>query len=415
LASPDKMEFDTFTLPNGLRVLHKQDRSPVAHCALIINAGSRDEGPHQEGLAHFIEHMLFKGTQKRKAYHILSRLDDVGGELNAFTGKEETTLYTAFLSEFYPRALELLFDISFQSVFPEKELAKEKDVVLEEISSYMDSPSELIFDDFETLIFKGHPIGRHILGTPESVKGLTREDVTGFIHGFYNPEQMVLASVGNLSPAKFKQLAEKYAGHFPANKRLQNRKPLNGYHAENLTTPKDTFQAHLILGNRAYDMRHKRARTLILLNNLLGGPGMNSRLNLNIREKYGFAYNIESFYTPYTDTGIFGVYAGTDHTTIDKTLTLIHRELKLLREKPLGTLQLAKAKKQLMGQIALAQESNGSLMLSLGKSLLHFNRVDTLKQVYDKIEAITVGDVQDVAQEVFDPKQLSLLTYTGKS
>jgi predicted Zn-dependent peptidase len=409
------MEFHTFTLANGLRILHKQVRSPVAHCALIINAGSRDEAPHQEGLAHFIEHMLFKGTQKRKAYHILSRLDDVGGELNAFTGKEETTIYSAFLSEFYPRAVELIFDICFQSVFPEKELIKEKDVVLEEISSYLDSPSELIFDDFETLIFKGHPIGRHILGTPESVKQLTRTDVTSFIKSHYNPEQMVLASVGNIAPQKFQQLAEKFGGGFLENKRQGIRQPLNGYHAEQRTEAKDTFQTHLILGNRAYDMRQEKARTLILLNNLLGGPGMNSRLNLNIREKYGFAYNIESFYTPYSDTGIFGIYAGTDHSTIDKTLSLIHKELRFLREKPLGILQLSKAKKQLMGQIALAQESNGNLMLSLGKSLLHFDRVDTLEQVYQKIEAITEKDLQETANEVFTPEQLSLLTYTSKS
>lgn len=409
------MEFYQFTLPNGMRVLHKPIAAPVAHCSLIMNVGARDEAPSEEGLAHFIEHMLFKGTQKRKAYHILSRLDDVGGELNAYTTKEETTLYASFLQNFYPRAIELILDIAFGSVFPEKELLKEKDVVLEEISSYLDAPSELIFDDFEMQIFNGHPIGRHILGTPESVQNFSRHHIQEFMARNYNPEEMVFASVGNISLLRFKKLMERFAATIPANPRLAPREGLNGYTPQKHAVAKDTFQSHLIVGNRAYDMRHPHARTFILLNNILGGPAMSSRLNLNIREKYGFAYNIESFYNPYTDTGIFGVYAGTDKETLSKTLYLIDKELKQFREKPLGLLQLTKAKKQLLGQIALAQESNGGLMLSLGKSLLHFDRVDTLQEVAEKVEAITAAHVQEVANEIFDPTQLSTLIYTAKA
>ncbi len=409
------MEFHQFVLPNGMRVLHKSVQAPVAHCSLIINAGARDEAPEEEGLAHFIEHMLFKGTKNRRSYHILSRLDDVGGELNAYTTKEETTIYASFLQQFYPRAIELILDIAFRSTFPEKELQKEKDVVLEEISSYLDAPSELIFDDFESQIFNGHPIGRNILGTPDSVRNFTSADIFGFLRRNYNPEEMVFASVGNMPIYKFQKLMEKLAADIPANPRQKPREVLNGYAPSHQTMSKETFQSHLIVGNRAYNMRHPNARTFILLNNILGGPALNSRLNLNIREKYGFAYSIESFYNPYTDTGIFGVYAGTDKETLQKTLSLIHKELKKFREQPLSSLQLSKAKRQLLGQIALAQESNSSLMLSLGKSLLHFDRVDTLPEVAAKVEAITIQQMQDVANEIFDPQQLSTLIYAAKS
>lgn len=409
------MEFHQFVLPNGMRVLHKPVTAPVAHCSLLINAGARDEAPHEEGLAHFIEHMLFKGTKNRKSYHILSRLDDVGGELNAYTTKEETTIYASFLQQFYPRAIELILDIAFHSTFPEKELQKEKDVVLEEISSYLDAPSELIFDDFESQIFNGHPIGRNILGTPDSVRNFTSADIFRFIQRNYNPEEMVFASVGNMPIFKFQKLMEKLAANIPAHPRQKPRETLNNYVPAHQTMSKETYQSHLIVGNRAYHMQHPNARTFILLNNMLGGPALNSRLNLNIREKFGFAYSIESFYNPYTDTGIFGVYAGTDKETLQKTLTLIHKELKKFREKPLSTLQLSKAKKQLLGQIALAQESNSSLMLSLGKSLLHFDRVDTLPEVVAKVEAITIQQMQDVANEIFDPQQLSTLIYAAKS
>ncbi|MCH8554821.1 MAG: insulinase family protein [Schleiferiaceae bacterium] len=409
------MEFHHFTLPNGMRVLHKPTSTPVAHCGLIINTGARDENESEEGLAHFIEHTLFKGTKKRKAYHILSRLDDVGGDLNAYTSKEETIVYASFLSEYYERAVELIFDIAFHSTYPQKEINKEKDVVLEEISSYLDAPSELIFDDFEQLIFNGHPIGRQILGTPASVASFTREHVLDFVSRTYNPEQMVFASVGNMTTPKFEAMLMRLGQELPQNPRHFERQILNGYSAKEQTLAKETYQSHAIIGNRAFDMKNRNARGLILLNNLLGGPGMNSRLNLNIREKYGFAYQIESFYTPYTDTGIFGVYIGTDKGTLQKSLQLIEKELKVLRDKKLGTLQLSKAKKQLLGQIALSQESNGSLMLSLGKSWLHFDKVDTLEEVQRKVMAITAEEIQDIANEVFDPNNLSRLIYKAKS
>lgn len=408
------MELYTFTLPNGIRVIHKEVAGAVGHIGLIINAGSRDEAPEEQGLAHYIEHTIFKGTKKRRAYHILSRLEDVGGELNAYTSKEETIIYASILAQHYDRAVELLFDIAFNSVFPEKEIKKEVDVITDEINSYLDSPSDLIFDDFEDLLYDGHPIGRNILGTTESLKTFNRDSILNFIKKNYNTDEMVLSSVGAISGAKLRKLIEKYGMELPSNPRTHARQPINGYQPRILQTSKDTYQTHAIIGNRAYDVKHEKLTGMVLLNNLLGGPGMNSRLNLNIREKYGFAYNIESFYTPYSDTGVFGVYVGTDKGTMKKSLQLIEKELNKLRAAPLGTLQLAKAKTQLVGQLALGQENNGSLMIAIGKNYLTFNKVDTFQEMKSKIEAVTAEELLDVANEVFDVQQLSQLIYKAK-
>lgn len=409
-------EFEVFELSNGIRVVHKQIDRPIAHCGLMIKAGSRDESPEEEGLAHFIEHVFFKGTAKRKAYHILSRMEDVGGEINAYTTKEDTVIYSSFLKEDYARAIELLLDIAFNSTFPEKELKKEKEVIIDEINSYKDSPSELIFDDFEAQMYQKHPLGMNILGSPETVKSFSKKDVQGFLRRFYSAENIVFSSVGNISSEKLKKNLETYINPNLQNGKSQtNRKSPNPYSPSSLQLKKPVFQCHAIIGNRAYSAVDENARTLHLLNNLLGGPGMNSRLNLNIREKYGFTYNIESFYSPYSDTGLFGVYAGTDPSNIDKTMVLIEKELKKLREKPLGILQLKKAKRQMLGQIAMAQENNVSLMLSLGKSLLSFNKIDTFQEIITKVEAIEASDLLEISNDIFDPNKLSTLIYQPNS
>ena len=405
------MEFETFELSNGIRVVHRRNDRPVAHCSLMINAGSRDETSDEEGLAHFIEHVLFKGTRKRKAYHILSRMEDAGGELNAYTDKETTVIYSSFLKGHYERAIDLIFDIILNSTFPIKELEREKEVILDEINSYKDSPSELIFDDFERQLFPGHPLGSNILGTPQKVKGFKQQDVLRFIEREYGTNRMVFASVGDISSHRLREILEKHLAKSSLTVKKLERHPPGAYHSGREQHKRSNYQSHLLIGNRAYPADHAQSRVLLLLNNILGGPGMNSRLNLNIRERHGYTYHLESYYNPYSDTGVFGIYAGTDPANLDRTHQLITRELNILKNKPLGTLQLSKAKRQFMGQMAMAQENNTALMLSLGKSLLSFDRIDNFEEIQEKIETISSSDLMAVAAEVFDERELSVLIY----
>ncbi len=404
-------DFLTHTLTNGIRLIHRPDTSPVGHLGILINAGSRDEEQEEHGLAHFIEHSVFKGTARRKAFHILSRIEDVGGELNAYTTKEETTLYSTFLSGFYERTAELLSDILLNSTYPEKELNREKEVVLEEINSYKDSPSELIFDEFEELVYDGHPIARNILGSPENLSAFNRESILRFIANNYHTNQMVISSVGKINFDSLIKLAEKYFGKAEAHLRQNERKRFDNYHPGNRVVKKDTYQSHCMIGNVAYDVMHPRRIAMILLNNIIGGQAMNSRLNLALRERKGMAYNIESGYTAYTDTGLFSVYFGTDHDNLDKAMNLVLKEFKLLREKKLGVLQLSKAQKQLMGQIAISTENREDLMLTIGKSLLLFNKVDSIQTIFRKIEAITPSDLLEVANELLEENQMTRLVY----
>ena len=404
-------DFLTHTLPNGIRLIHKFTDSPVGHLGILINTGSRDEEPDEHGLAHFIEHSVFKGTKTRKAFHILSRIEDVGGELNAYTTKEETTLYSTFLAEFYERTAELLSDILFNSVYPEKELKREKEVVLEEINSYKDSPSELIFDEFEELIYDGHPIARNILGNPGNLATFNRDVILRFTGNNYHTDQMVISSVGKINFAILVKLIEKYFGHAETKIRQNGRLRFENYFPGTRIAEKDTFQSHCMLGNIAYDVMHPKRITMVLLNSIIGGQAMNSRLNMALRERRGMAYNIESGYTAYTDTGLFNVYFGTDHENLDKAVNLVLKEFKLLREKKLGVLQLSKARKQLMGQIAISTENREDLMLTIGKSYLLFNKVDTVQTIFKKIEAILPVDLMEVANEVLDDKQMSKLIY----
>ncbi len=407
------MEFEQFTFPNGLQLIHQHRPGvEVSHCGLLINAGSRDEKEDEQGLAHFIEHSLFKGTTKRKAFHVLSRLDVVGGELNAYTSKEETAIYASFVSRHFERAIELIADIAFHSTYPEKEIAKEKDVIIDEIHSYLDSPGEQIFDDFEEQIFGDHPVGRNILGTVESVRSFRQQHILDFVKNRYRTDQMVLASVGNISFKKVKQYAEKYFAPISNNGEAFDRQPFLDYQPAHREIKRNTHQVHYMLGAPAYPFDHDKKRGLVLLNNYLGGPGMNSRLNLNIREKHGIAYNIESNYQPYTDTGLFSIYLGTDTAMFNRSKRLLNSELRKLRENKLGTAQLHQAKQQLIGHIALAQESGATLMLALGKSALLYDTVDTTEEVFRQVESITASDLLEIANEIFDEKLLSSLTYS---
>lgn len=404
-----------FTLENGIRVIHWEDsKATVGHCGLIIDAGSRDELPGEEGMAHFIEHTIFKGTKKRKSFHILSRLDVVGGEINAYTTKEETCIYGSFLTPHYERAIELIADITFNSTFPRKEIDKEKEVIIDEINSYLDDPSETIFDEFEEQLFEGHQIGKNILGDKKTIRKFGLKEIQAFIERNYATDQMVFASVGSIPVKKLQRLLERHFGFFQRTSSQKVRSQFLNYHPKNIVKKRANYQAHSLIGNIGYSALDDRRRSLILLSNLLGGPGLNSRLNLNIREKYGFTYYLESNYTPYSDTGFFHIYFGTDKKHVEKTRSLVFKELRSLREKKLGINQLHQAKQQLIGQLALAQENKASLMLTLGKSVLLYDQVDPIEEVFAKINEITAEEILETANEVFDENQLTQLTYLPK-
>ncbi len=400
------MEYQLFTLKNGIRVIHQQTDSPVAHFGVIINTGSRDEYIDEQGMAHFIEHTLFKGTKKRKAYQIINRIEDGGGELNAYTTKEETAVYATFLNEFYPRTIELISDIITNASFPQKELELEKEVIIEEINSYNDSPS-----DFEELVYDGHPIARNILGTPKTVRSFNRDKIGRFISRNYKTDEMVICSVGKIEPAKFEKLVSCYFELLSQNNQVRKREQYLGYQPQVKQIAKATFQSHCIVGTEAYELKNDKRLTLVLLSNILGGNSMNSRLNMALRERNGLAYNIEANYTPYTDTGIFMVYFGTEQHNHLKALQLVENEFARLRKNKLGTLQLSKAKKQLIGQLAIANENREDLMLTIGRSYLYFNKVDTLPMVFSKIENITSEQVLEVANQILDKDRLSILSY----
>lgn len=404
-------EFEIFELPNGLRVIYKQVVGEAAHCGIILNAGTREEKQTEQGLAHYIEHTLFKGTSKRRFYHILSRIDSVGGELNAYTAKEETCIYASFQKQYLERAVELIADITFNSTFPVKEIEKEKDIIIDEIHSYKDTPAEQIYDDFETHLFNKHPLGNNILGTVESVKSFKQKHIIDFIKRHYLIKNMVFSIVGNYKKEHVKKVMEKHFAHYSTKGNPSIRKAPTLNKTFQVVNKINANQSHCIIGSIAPSSASKKRTAMVLLNNLLGGTGMNSRLNLNIREKYGFAYNLDSNYVAYSDTGLFAVYLGTDKKYLQKTTALVYKELKKLRDAPISAMQLHKAKQQLCGNIALAQENNSSVMLALGKSLLMFNKVDTLNSIYGEIEKITTKQLFNIANEVFEEKSMNSLTF----
>ena len=405
------IDYQVHTLSNGIRILHKHSPSAITHCCFVVNAGSRDEPENKEGLAHFIEHLLFKETEKRSTNQILNRLELVGADLNAYTTKEYTCIHASLLRQHLERTVDLFQDILFHSTFPQEELEKERGVILDEIASYLDQPDEAIQDDFEELLFKGHPLGKNILGTPETVAVLSKNDIKDFMAANYNTAEMVFAVFGDHDLKKLIKLAERYFGTISGNHSKKIRVKPNGSISDTVKLSRPITQTHCIIGNRAYPASHHHKTGLLLLNNLLGGMGMSNRLNLEIREKHGIAYTIESNYGPLSDTGIFSIYFGTDYEKAEKATRLVHRELKKLRDKKLGSLQLHQAKQKFIGQIALSEENRMGLIISMAKSLLDFDHVDTLEQVFAKINAATAEQLLGISNEIFDENCLTTLLF----
>lgn len=405
------MTYNIHTLPNGLRIIHAPNQSAVAYCGFAVDAGTRDEADNEQGMAHFVEHLLFKGTKKRHAWHILNRMEHVGGDLNAYTNKEETIVYSAFLAEHFPRAVELLSDIVFHSTFPQHEIDKEVEVIIDEIQSYEDSPSELIFDDFEELLFPNHPLGRNILGKPDLLHQFKSEDALRFTSRYYRPENMIFFVQGNVDFKRVVRLVEKSTADLTSNIGTYTRKHPDIYIPQNLTLHRDTHQAHVMIGSRGYDAHNEKRTALYLLNNILGGPGMNSRLNVSLRERSGLVYNVEANLTSYTDTGVFCIYFGTEHDDVDRCMRLVKKELKKLCDKPLSIAQLTAAKKQIIGQIGVARDNAESTALGMAKTFLHYNKMDDPQEVFQRIEALTSKELWEVSNEMFAENQLSTLIY----
>ncbi|WP_253400757.1 pitrilysin family protein [Pontibacter sp. HSC-36F09] len=406
------LDYHIHTLPNGIRIVHKQVlHTKIAHSGFILDLGSRDEQPDQLGLAHFWEHMAFKGTAKRKSFHILNRLESVGGELNAYTTKEKLCFYSSVLDKHFEKSFELLTDITFHSIFPEKEIEKERGVILEEMAMYLDTPEEAIVDEFDNVVFDNHPLGNNILGTKESVSGFKKDDFQRFIKDNLSTEALVFCSVSNLPFEKVVKLAEKYLADIPTISKPRQRVAFENYTPKAVTFEKPISQAHCVIGCPAYALNDDRRIPFFMLVNLLGGPGMNSRLNLAVREKHGLVYTIDANYATYIDTGLLSIYFGTEKKQLKRTTSLVLKELKKLREKQLGSLQLHTAKEQLMGQLAMAEESNMGLMMMMGKSILDQGHIDTLNEIFDQIKNTTAQDLIDIANDVLREEKLSFLNY----
>jgi predicted Zn-dependent peptidase len=405
------MEYNVHTLPNGIRLLHVPSASAISHACIIVNTGSRDEPENKAGLAHFIEHLIFKRTEKRSTNQILNRLESVGADLNAYTTKEYTCVHASFLNPYLDRTLDLFNDIMFHSTFPEEEMDKEKSVILDEISSYLDQPEEAINDDFEDMLFAGHPLGNNILGTTESVQHFTREDVINFRKANYRTNEIVVAVLGNYTLNSVVNKGSKHFADVEENNPSKERIKPGTIAQSNTTIYKPIMQAHCILGTQAYSTHQSQKVALMLLNNYFGGNGMSSVLNLQIREKYGIAYTIESNFSPLSDTGIFSIYFGTDKEKQTKALSLIFKEIKKLKEHPLNELQLQKAKNKFIGQIALGEENRIGLIISMAKSLIDHDKIDSLETVFEKINAVTAKQMADVSNEILDIEQLNIFTF----
>jgi predicted Zn-dependent peptidase len=402
---------NTCQLKNGIRLIHRPNLSDVAHFGLIVHTGTRDENPDEHGLAHFMEHMFFKGTGKRSAYQIISRLEDVGGEINAYTTKEETALYASFLTQDYRRAIELIQDIFLHSSFSEKEREKEAEVILSEIQGYDDSPSELIFDRAEELLFPNHSIGRNILGTEESLHRFRNGILENFQADNYATDEMVLSSVGNLPFDKIKRAAESYFGSIPQKSRTRKRYLPQSVSAKKVVEKRNAYQTHCMMVGNAYALPDPKRLQLYLLNNILGGPGMNSKLNLALRERRGYSYSAESHYAPYADTGAMMIYFSSDAEKFDKSMQVARDEIRKLRNILITDSRLKHARKQLMGQLAISHENNEHRMLTSGKSFLVFDRVDSHATIHKKLEEITSHGLREIANEILDPGRMNTLIF----
>ena len=411
------MKYNTHTLDNGLRIIHLPSDSKVVYCGYQINAGTRDEEPGEEGLAHFCEHVTFKGTERRKAWHILNCLESVGGDLNAYTNKEGTVYYSAILKEHIARAVDLLSDIVFHSVYPQAEIDKEVEVICDEIESYNDSPAELIYDEFENILFKDSSLGHNILGTAEQVRSFTTEDALRFTRKLYRPDNAIFFAYGDIDFKKLvklvrRALADDDSGKLAAEK-LPKNYPSGGEEiaGQTIVMQKNTHQAHVMMGTRAYDVNDDRRMPLYLLNNILGGPGMNAKLNLALREHNGLVYTVESTMVAYGDTGTWSIYFGCDEHDIKRCLRLVRKELDRMMEKPLSDSQLKAAKKQIKGQIGVACDNRENFALDFGKSFLHYGWEKNVDCLYEQVEAITSQQIQDVARELFDKNRLITLIF----
>ena len=458
-----EMKYNTYTLDNGLRIIHLPSDSKVVYCGYQINAGTRNEEPGEEGLAHFCEHVTFKGTERRKAWHILNCLESVGGDLNAYTNKEGTVYYSAILKEHIARAVDLLSDIVFHSVYPQAEIDKEVEVICDEIESYNDSPAELIYDEFENILFKGSPLGHNILGTAEQVRAFTTEDALRFTRKLYRPDNAIFFAYGDIDFKKLvkligRALADDESGKLAAEKLPQisqitqisrdensiateksvssvesvgpkNYQSVGNENAENSVEPKkypsvgneiagqtivmqkNTHQAHVMIGTRAYDVNDDRRMPLYLLNNILGGPGMNAKLNLALREHNGLVYTVESTMVAYGDTGTWSIYFGCDEHDVKRCLRLVRKELDKFMQKPLSDAQLKAAKKQIKGQIGVACDNRENFALDFGKSFLHYGWEKNVDRLYEQVDEITAAQIQAVAQELFDKERLTTLIF----
>lgn len=421
------MKYNTYTLDNGLRIIHLPSDSKVVYCGYQINAGTRNEEPGEEGLAHFCEHVTFKGTERRKAWHILNCLESVGGDLNAYTNKEGTVYYSAILKEHIARAVDLLTDIVFHSVYPQAEIDKEVEVICDEIESYNDSPAELIYDEFENIIFKGSPLGHNILGTAEQVRSFKTEDALRFTRKLYRPDNAIFFAYGDID---FKKLVRLLKKSFLSEERRVKSEKFNSpeaqtqfniqhstfntqhsFEGQTIVMQKNTHQAHVMIGTRAYDVNDSRRMPLYLLNNMLGGPGMNAKLNLALREHNGLVYTVESTMVAYGDTGIWSIYFGCDEHDVKRCLRLVRKELDKFMQKPLSEAQLKAAKKQIKGQIGVACDNRENFALDFGKSFLHYGWEKNVDRLYEQVDEITAEQIQAVAKELFDKDRLTTLIF----
>ena len=431
------MKYNTYTLDNGLRIIHLPSDSKVVYCGYQINAGTRNEEPGEEGLAHFCEHVTFKGTERRKAWHILNCLESVGGDLNAYTNKEGTVYYSAILKEHIARAVDLLTDIVFHSVYPQAEIDKEVEVICDEIESYNDSPAELIYDEFENIIFKGSPLGHNILGTAEQVRSFKTEDALRFTRKLYRPDNAIFFAYGDIDFKKLVRLLKK--SFLSEEQRVKSEETTFGdrresqfnspeaqaqfniqhstfntqhsFEGQTIVMQKNTHQAHVMIGTRAYDVNDSRRMALYLLNNMLGGPGMNAKLNLALREHNGLVYTVESTMVAYGDTGIWSIYFGCDEHDVKRCLRLVRKELDKFMQKPLSEAQLKAAKKQIKGQVGVACDNRENFALDFGKSFLHYGWEKNVDRLYEQVDEITAEQIQAVAQELFDKDRLTTLIF----
>ena len=408
---------NTFELDNGIRLIHSKSPTKVAYCGIAIDAGTRDEHKDEYGIAHFCEHMLFKGTVKRKSWHILNRMEAVGGDLNAYTNKEETVVYSAFMKQHLERATQLIADIVFNSTYPQNEMDKESEVIIEEIESYNDSPAELIFDEFENMIFEGHHIGHDILGSVENIRNYKSENLKKFVKRMYKPQNMVYFVFGEYEFDYVKKVFIKYMSdiNLKEEKNRQHRqrkKEKAEYVPKTRRVEKETHQAHVMMGCRAYSSDDKRRVALYFLNNIIGGPGMNSLLNVALREHNGLVYTVESMLTNYTDSSMFSIYFGCDSKDIEKCIRIVRKELHALMEHGISKTKFTASMKQIKGQIGVSCDNFENYALDMAKSYLHYNKFDGIEETFKLLDQLTPKILQEVAQDLFHDDNISILIYS---